>query len=205
MSKLFETASINKMTLKNLFVRSSTWEGMADGNGEVTELLIDLYRDLARGGVGLILTGGAFITKRGQIGLGMLGAHDDALIPGLKSLAGAVHKEGGRVALQIVHGGSQGNFDTGMPTEAPSAVKERSTENMPVEMTAKDIKRVIKEFVEAAGRAKEAGFDGVEIHAAHGYLLSQFLSPYSNRRTDQYGGPIKNRARIILEKFIRNI
>lgn len=201
MSKLFESASINKMILKNRFVRSATWEGMAGENGEVTESLIDTYRDLARGGVGLIITSYAFVTKKGKATTGKLGADNNTLIPGLKSLTEAVHNEGGRVALQIVHGGSQLSFKTGMPTEAPSAVKERATGNLPVEMSVGDIRRVTGEFAEAARRAKEAGFDSIELHAAHGYLLSQFLSPYSNIRTDEYGGSIENRARIIFSIY----
>lgn len=201
MSELFQKAFIGNMEMRNHFVRSATWEGMAGENGEVTEPLIEIYRDLAKGGVGLILTGYSFVTKRGKALFGKLGVDSDALIPGFKRLTEAVHEHGGKIVLQIAHGGSQGMFDTGMPLEAPSAMKERATGNLPVEMSVNDIKRVINEFAEAAGRAKEAGFDGVEIHAAHGYLLSQFLSPYSNRRTDEYGGSIENRARIIFEIY----
>ena len=201
MNELFQKAFIGSMGLRNRFVRSATWEGLAGENGEVTEPLIEIYRDLAKGGVGLILTGYSFVTKRGKALFGKLGADSDALITSLKRLTEAVHGHGGKIVLQIAHGGSQGMFDTGMPLEAPSAVKERATGNMPVEMTVEDIRRVVNEFAEAARRAKEAGFDAIEIHAAHGYLLSQFLSPYSNRRTDEYGGSIENRARIIFEIY----
>ena len=206
MSELFQKAFIGNMELRNHFVRSATWEGMAGENGEVTEPLIDIYRNLAKGGVSLILTGFAFVAKRGKAVSRKLGADNDALIPGLNRLTEAVHAQGGKIVLQIAHGGSQGMFDTGMPLESPSTVKERATGNVPVEMTIDNIKRVINEFADAARRAKEAGFDGVEIHAAHGYLLSQFLSPYSNRRTDEYGGSIENRARIIFEIYdaVRN-
>ncbi|MBI1811411.1 MAG: NADH:flavin oxidoreductase, partial [Nitrospirae bacterium] len=176
MSELFQKAFIGNMEIRNRFVRSATWEGMAGENGEVTEPLIEIYRDLAKGGVGLILTGAAFFTKRGKAIFNQLGADNNALIPGLKRLTEAVHRQGGKIALQLGH-------------------------VMPVEMSINDIKRVVNEFAEAARRAKESGFDGVEIHAAHGYLLSQFLSPYSNRRTDEYGGSIENRARIIFEIY----
>lgn len=153
--ELFEGAGIGGMEVRNRFVRSATWTGMAGGDGEVTGPLIDLYRALSKGGVGLILTGYAFVTKRGKASPGMLGADEDTLIPGLKSLTSAIHEEGGRIALQIVHGGSQSNFDTGMPTEAPAAVKERATGNMPVEMTVDDIKRVVRELTWKARGAGE--------------------------------------------------
>ncbi len=198
---IFEDARIGSMVLRNRFVRSATWEGMAGENGEVTEPLIDIYKNLARGCVGLIITGYAFVTKRGKATPGMLGVDSDNLIDGLKRLAGSVHEEGGKVVLQIAHGGSQSKFDTGMPKEAPSPVPERATGTLPVGMSRGDIHRIIDEFTQAARRAKEAGFDGIEIHAAHGYLLSQFLSPYSNRRDDEYGGSIENRARIIFEIY----
>jgi 2,4-dienoyl-CoA reductase-like NADH-dependent reductase (Old Yellow Enzyme family) len=201
MSELFKKAFIGNMELRNRFVRSATWAGMAGENGEVTEPLVHIYRELARGGVGLILTGYAYVNKRGKSSPRMLGCDEDSLIPGLRKLVEAVHEEGGKIALQIVHGGSQLMFDPGIRAEAPSAVKERATGNNPSEMTLEDIRRTVGDFSEAARRAKEAGFDGVEIHAAHGYLLSQFLSPYSNRRTDVYGGPIENRARIIFEIY----
>ena len=201
MSELFQDAYIGNMKLRNRFVRSATWDGMAGENGEVTEPMIELYRSLARGGVGLILTGYAFVTKRGKAAPGMLGADDDALIPGLRRLAKVVHEEGGKVVLQIAHGGSQTTVKSDMPAEAPSAVKDRLTGNVPVEMTPEDIKRVRGEFAEAAMRGKEAGFDGVQIHAAHGYLLSQFLSPYSNVRSDEYGGAVENRARMLFKTY----
>ncbi|MEE9614655.1 MAG: NADH:flavin oxidoreductase [Thermodesulfobacteriota bacterium] len=201
MSELFENVSIGTMELRNRFVRSATWEGMAAEDGGVTDGLVEIYRDLAKGGVGLILTGFAFVNKRGKCNAGMLGADDDALIPGLKKIADVVHAEGGKVALQIAHGGAQSRFETGFPLEAPSAVKERAFGTEPEEMTVDDIRRTVTDFAEAARRAKEAGFDGVEMHAAHGYLLSEFLSPYTNRREDEYGGPIETRARIVVEVY----
>ncbi len=201
MDGLFQEVSIGEMKVRNRFVRSATWDGLADENGEVTEPMLKVYRDLALGGVGLILTGFAFVDKRGKAFAGMLGVDDDSLVPGLSKLAGAVHEEGGKVVLQIAHGGSQGMFKSDTPKEAPSAVEERATHNMPVEMSKEDIERVVAGFAEAARRAKEAGFDGVQIHGAHGYLLSQFLSPYSNVRSDEYGGSIENRARAVFEVY----
>jgi 2,4-dienoyl-CoA reductase-like NADH-dependent reductase (Old Yellow Enzyme family) len=201
MDELFQEASIGGIKVRNRFVRSSTWDGLAEENGEVPEPMLKVYRDLARGRVGLILTGFAFVDKKGKAFGGMLGADDDVLVPGLSKLAGAVHEEGGKVVLQIAHGGSQGMFESDAPQEAPSAVEERATHNVPVEMSKEDINRVVAGFAEAAGRAKEAGFDGVQMHGAHGYLLSQFLSPYSNVRSDEYGGSIENRARAVFEVY----
>lgn len=201
MNELFEEVKIGKMSMKNRFIRSSTWEGMAGEDGEATEGLIGLYRRLARGGVGLILTGHAYVTKKGKANSRQLGIDDDRLIPGLKRMTDAVHSEGVKIAVQLGHAGSQGNFDTGLTPCAPSAVQERATGNMPAEMTVDEIRTLVSEYADAARRAMEAGFDAIEIHAAHGYLLSQFLSPYSNRRNDSYGGSLKNRSRIVFEVF----
>jgi len=201
MKELFEESLIGKMRLRNRFIRSSTWEGMAGEDGEATDGLVEFYGRLARGGVGLILTGHAYVTKRGKANSRQLGIYDDCLIPSLKRLTDAVHSEGGKIAVQLGHAGSQGNFDTGVPPHAPSAVTERATGKMPVEMTVDDISALVGEYAEASRRAMEAGFDAVEIHAAHGYLLTQFLSQYSNRRKDGYGGNIKNRSRVVFEVF----
>ena len=196
---LFKPSRIGQMELANRFVRSATWEGLAGEDGEVTDSLIQVYRELSRGGVGLILTGYAYVSRSGKANPGMVGADGDELTRGLSLLARAAHEGGARIALQLAHGGSQSKFDTGLDAEAPSAVKERATGTMPSPLSRDGIKRVISDFADAAWRAKEAGFDAVEIHAAHGYLLAQFLSPYSNQRSDAYGGPIKKRARIIFE------
>lgn len=201
MEELFVESSIGDVSLKNRFIRSSTWEGMAGEDGRATEELTNLYRDLAGGGVGLILTGHAYVGKRGQANAGQLGIYDDQLIPGLRKMTEAVHAEGGRIGVQLAHAGSQRSFDSGFTPWAPSEVEERASGNIPKAMTGEDIRTVVQQFAEAAGRAEEAGFDAVEIHSAHGFLLSQFLSPYSNRRRDGYGGPIENRAHIVFEIF----
>ncbi len=199
--QLFKPFFIGKMEVRNRFVRSGTWEGMAGDKGEITDALIDFHTRLAAGGVGLIISSFSYITEKGKANPGMIGVYDDSLIPGLKRLVDVVHEQGAKFAMQLVHSGSQSKIDTGLGTEAPSAIKERITGNLPSPLSRDDIKRVIDEFAQAAGRAKKAGFDAVEIHAAHGYLLSQFLSPYSNQRSDAYGGPIKKRARIIFEVY----
>ncbi len=196
---LFEETSIKTMTLPNRFVRSATWEGMAREDGYVTERLVKLMSDLARGGVGLIISGHAYVEKRGQAGPWQLGVYDDFLIPGLRTMTDAVHGEGGKIALQLAHSGYFARKHiTGQEPIAPSSLKGVG-KNPRHAMSKEDISQVVRAFGQAAGRAKEAGFDAVQIHAAHGYLLSQFLSPFYNHRDDEYGGAVENRARIILE------
>lgn len=197
MSSLFDKAYIGTMELKNRFIRSATWEGMTEETGEPTEALIELYKELASGGVGLILTGFAYVNKQGKANPRMLGIEHDRFIPYLNKLTEAVHTQGCKIAVQVAHAGSQAKYDTGMPVQAPSVVKERYTNKMPVAMTEEDIEALVLDFAHAARRAKEAGFDAIQIHAAHGYLLSQFLSPYSNQRDDKYGGSIENRSKVI--------
>ncbi|MDP7638602.1 MAG: NADH:flavin oxidoreductase [Candidatus Hydrogenedentes bacterium] len=208
MDALFETCSMGSMELQNRFVRSATWEGMAEEDGAVTDELVELYRDLGKGKIGLVIASYAFVDPRGRCNPGMLGIDKDSLLPGLKRLTDAVHEEGGKIVAQIAHGGAQMKIDSeesgggGAPEpEAPSAVVDRSSGRMPEEMDDNAITRVVKAFADAARRAKDSGFDGVQLHAAHGYLLSQFLSPLTNVRTDGYGGPIENRARITFETY----
>lgn len=199
MPELFETTKINKMTVKNRFVRSATWEGMAKDDGTCTRKLIDLMCKLAKGGVGLIITGHAYIQKTGKAGPWQLGIYEDRLIPGLREMTDAVHDNDGTIILQLAHAGMYAN--TGIPGDtalAPSAIS--GYRKSPVqEMTLQDIEGLVKDFGLAAERAKMAGFDGVQIHAAHGYLLSQFLSPAYNIRKDKYGGSLENRAAVLVE------
>ncbi len=206
MSKLFEPGKINGMVLANRFVRSATWEAMATNDGACTPQLTDLMADLAKGGVGLIITGHTYISKEGQAGPRQLGVYKDELIPGLTEMTRAVHDNGGKIAMQLAHAGFYANSKlTGQISLAPSLVKGLS-KSPKKEMSITDIRQVVRAFVQAAQRAKAAGFDGVQIHSAHGYLLSQFLSPIYNRRTDMYGGDIHNRARALIEilQAIRN-
>ncbi|MBP7527250.1 MAG: NADH:flavin oxidoreductase [Syntrophorhabdaceae bacterium] len=199
MSRLFESTSIKNMVLTNRFVRSATWEGMAADDGSVTPRLIDVQMQLARGGVGLIISGHAYVSKEGQAGNWQLGAYSDVLVPGLKTMADAIHSAGGRVALQLAHAGSRAAFQiSGLEPMGPS-IMETESGTAGREMTTKDIKEVTEAFARAAARARTAGFDAVQIHAAHGYLLSQYLSPFFNKRKDDYGGGIENRARLLVE------
>ncbi|UCE54319.1 MAG: NADH:flavin oxidoreductase [Desulfobacterales bacterium] len=205
MSKLFEQTTINGMTVSNRFVRSATWEGMATDDGACTPKLIDLMANLAKGGVGLIVSSHAYVQKEGQATPWQLGVDKDELIPGLKDMTDAVHENGGKIVMQLSHGGffSYPKL-TGQTPMAPSKV-EGIAKSPRKEMTVDDIQHVIRAFEVGAKRAKDAGFDGVQIHSAHGYLPSQFLSPVFNQRNDKYGGDIQNRARLHVEvvKLIR--
>ncbi len=199
MSKLFDKSVIKSMELANRFVRSATWEGMAGVDGSCTPALINLTARLAEGEVGLIITGHAFIAPEGQAGPWQIGVHRDAMLTGLSDMAAAVHRGCGKIALQIAHAGCYGfTSGTGLEAVGPSP---GIPEKIPAcrELGREEIAGIVAAFGAAAGRAKAAGFDAVQIHAAHGYLLSEFLSPFFNRRTDEYGGPVENRARIVLE------
>ncbi len=195
--KLFETTQINGMTLANRFVRSATWEGMASDEGAVTPDLVNLNAELARGGVGLIISSHAYVSRAGQAGPWQLGIYDDNLIPGLAELTAAVHHNGGRIVAQLAHAGfhAAGKL-TGQVPLAPSAVEGLAKAPRRA-LEEGEILGIVEAFAAAAERARKSGFDGVQIHAAHGYLLSQFLSPIYNQRQDRFGGDIENRARVL--------
>ena len=199
---LFEPGSIGSMTVKNRIVRSATYEGFADENGIVDERYVNLYRKLALGGSGLIITGFAYVREDGIVMKGQAGIHSDECIPPLRRVVEEVHLADPevKIVMQIAHGGRQANPKyTGGVLIAPSPIPDKTMNATPKEMSLDEVKAVIESFIEAAKRVKKAGFDGVQIHAAHGYLLSEFISPYSNRRNDEYGGSTENRARILLE------
>jgi len=199
MPDIFAPAFINKLELRNRFVRSATWEGLAAPDGSCTPEVIKIITELARGGVGLIISSHTFISPEGRATGRQLAIHSDVLAKTLKPLTASVHKEKGKIALQLAHAGIFAfTAETGEPALAVSAV-EGFTKSPVREATKEDIACLVNAFCAAALRARDAGFDAVQIHAAHGYLLSQSLSPAFNRRTDEYGGPIENRARCLLE------
>lgn len=202
---LFEPLRINRLRLKNRLVRSATFEGMADNEGFPTEKLFKLYGRLARGGVGLIITGFAYVAEDGAGFMpGMSGIHTDAHIDAYRRLVAHVHEGGACIAMQIAHAGRQTTEEAiGTRPMAPSAVKDTATFVKPRAMTEVDIERVIEDFAQAARRVQQSGFDAVQIHAAHGYLLSSFLCPHTNRRSDQWGGSVANRMRIIRRVYRR--
>ncbi|MDP2753186.1 MAG: NADH:flavin oxidoreductase [Nitrospirota bacterium] len=205
MATLFEETTINGMTLRNRMVRSATWEGMCEQDGRPTERLINCYKDLAKGGIGLIITGYAFVRLDGKNNPGQMGIHTDNFADDYKKMTKAVHEAGGKIAVQLVHGGGQSNAEiAGRQSFAPSAVKVSQFPEMPVELTRDEISKIITAFGEAARRAKSWGVDAIQLHGAHGFLINQFLSPLTNRRTDEYGGSIENRSRFLLEVY-RNV
>jgi len=201
MQALFSETEINGMVLSNRFVRSATWSAMAAEDGRCTSQLVNLMVTLADGGTGLIITGHAYVRKDGQAGVNQLGVYSDDHIAGLRDMVKKVHDHGGKIVLQISHAGLFANQKlTGIIPIAPS-VLEGIVRAPRREMDHGDMKDLIYAFGAAAMRAREAGFDGVQIHSAHGYLLSQFLSPMLNHRTDEYGGDIRNRTRFLLDVF----
>jgi 2,4-dienoyl-CoA reductase-like NADH-dependent reductase (Old Yellow Enzyme family) len=202
MAKLFEETVINGMEVRNRIVRSATWEGMCDADGRPTEKLINWYRNLAQGGIGLIISGYTFVRPEGKQLPGKMGIHTDDFVGEYENLIGAVHDAGGKIAVQLVHAGGQTDTKTaGRQPLAPSAVKVDQFPQMPAELTKDDIHDILNAFGEGARRAKAWGFDAVQLHGAHGYLINQFLSPHTNRRTDEYGGSNENRSLFLLEVY----
>jgi 2,4-dienoyl-CoA reductase-like NADH-dependent reductase (Old Yellow Enzyme family) len=196
-SKLFTPIWIGQLELRNRLVRSATAERLAtEPMGRATPALAALYRELARGGVGLVITGHAYVAPQGKAHPEMLSAHCQQMVSGLETLADAVHTEGGRIALQINHAGRQADPATLPELLAPSAVALPSG-RVPREMSTSDILAAVDAFAQAAGCARAAGFDAVQLHAAHGYLISQFLSPHTNRRTDRWGGDFSRRLHFL--------
>lgn len=202
MTTLFETTTINGLTLANRLVRSATWEGMCDADGRPTEKLRHCMQALARGSVGLIVSGYTYIRPEGKQNNGGMGIYTDAFADDFKQLTDVVHSNGGKIAVQLVHAGGQANAGvTGLPAVAPSAVKVDQYAQMPAELSTERINEIVEAFAVGARRAKAWGFDGIQLHGAHGYLINQFLSPLTNRRTDAYGGPIENRCRFVLDVY----
>jgi 2,4-dienoyl-CoA reductase-like NADH-dependent reductase (Old Yellow Enzyme family) len=207
MSVLFESVKIGNFDTRNRFVRSATYFALADDEGYIGEPSVILMKNLAEGGVGLIITGYAYISKSGQSFVDMNGINTDEQIAGYKKMTQAVHGAGGRIAMQIAHCGtdSETTARTGGDYMAVSVTDKMPNYGNPArEMTEEDIQSIIESFGQAARRVEEAGFDGVQIHGAHGYLVSQFLTPRSNLRQDKWGGNLENRMRFVVE-VVRSI
>ncbi len=200
-SVLLTQLALGSIVLANRFVRSATQDYMAGDDGDVTERQVALFEALAVGEIGLIITGHAYVHPLGKAGPNQIAVHDDRFVPGLARVAEAVHaRSSSKVFVQIAHAGRQTKkrYVGGTPV-SPSAVPDPVSKVVPREMTAGEIEGLIGDFVRAGLRARKAGFDGVQLHAAHGYLLSSFLSPHTNRRTDAWGGPLSNRVRVVVE------
>jgi len=236
-SVVFTSARIGQLEIKNRLVRSATYENAATRKGEVSDLLVDLYRTLAEGGAGLIITGIAGVYAKALALPLVIRADDDSYIPSLEKIPRAVREVAPdcKVMLQLQHPGRQiiNREDAGKiapvlppaliayirkhpevisrPKEAlraveptaPSAVYDATFDRTPRALTLDEIDEIIEAFAEGIRRAQEAGFDGVQLHAAHGYLLSSFLSPRTNQREDQYGGSTENRTRIVKNIYQR--
>ncbi|AJF06925.1 NADH:flavin oxidoreductase [Geoalkalibacter subterraneus] len=202
MSDLFDDVRIGSLIIPNRLVRSATWEGMCEKDGTPTTKLEKYYETLARGGIGLLISGYAFVRADGKQLPGKMGIDSDDKIPALRTLTSAARNNGSRIFCQLVHAGGQANAkETGSTPMAPSAIESSLYPVTPKEMSAQDIAEIIHAFGEGARRAKEAGFDGVQLHGAHGYLINQFLSPLTNKRTDRYGGSLEGRAQFLKEAF----
>jgi 2,4-dienoyl-CoA reductase-like NADH-dependent reductase (Old Yellow Enzyme family) len=201
LSILFTPKKIGEVEIKNRFVHAATYESMAEVDGRVTDMLIQRYSRLARGEVGLIITGIAIVHPLGNVPGRAIGIYSDAMIPGLKRLAEAVHEHGAKIFIQLLHAGAQTNRQAiGRTPLAPSLVGPNPMYlNMARPMRQREIEEAIRAFGQAARRAAEAGADGVHIAASGGYLLNEFLSPYFNRRKDGWGGSDENRFRIMRE------
>ncbi len=201
---IFEHTSLAGIKLKNRIIRSATHEGMADEKGFPTEKLKKLYIRLAKGGVGAIITGYAAIQADGKSSaFAMTMIDNDDSIPAYREITNAVHEYDTPIIMQIAHCGRQTRSkSTGLRTVAPSAIRDAFyNEDMPKELSEDEINEIIDNFVSAIIRTRQAGFDGVQLHSAHGYLLSEFLSSHSNRRKDSWGGSTENKYRIIDKIF----
>lgn len=186
--EIFEEVELGGLRLKNRLVRSATWEGIAQPDGGIAENAYQIYDELARGGVGLVINGFTSVAGNDRYFGGMMRLHDDALVPQYAKLVDVVHAQGMPVLAQLALGGFYREVGDG-----------RTQQVEPDDMTIEEIYQVERWFIDAAVRAQAAGFDGVQIHVAHFFFLSRFVSPAVNRRTDEYGGSNKNRARMVVE------
>lgn len=203
MSKLFSSIDFKGVTLKNRIVMSPMcMYSSLDKNGMITPFHLSHYISRAVGQVGLVMVEATAVRPEGRISEQDLGIWDEEHVPGLKQLNKEIHSYGAKSGIQLAHAGRKAELNT--PIYAPSALPFNETSSKPVEMSAEDIKTTIEAFRNGARRAKEADFDIIEIHAAHGYLVNQFLSPLTNKRADEYGGSRENRYHF-LSKIIEAV
>jgi 2,4-dienoyl-CoA reductase-like NADH-dependent reductase (Old Yellow Enzyme family) len=205
MNILFEPAKIGSLQLKNRFIRSATGDASADPRGHVTEKQLKRYKNLAAGGLGFIITGVSFVHDSGIHRLHYNSIGDDEFITGLRRLTDIVHSYGAKIAIQLFHGGrTSAHFlkSRHWLAMAPSYIEDdASIKGDYRAMTEEDIWEIIQAFGDGARRAHEAGFDAIQLHGAHGFLFSQFVSPFTNRRRDGWGGSLKNRLRFHREVY----
>jgi 2,4-dienoyl-CoA reductase-like NADH-dependent reductase (Old Yellow Enzyme family) len=200
--QLFEKTSIKSLELENRSVRSATWSGVGDRKGNVTDRAVDFYSNLAAGGMGLIITGFQYVMPNGIAMLYQLGNYTDDQLEGLTRLAEAIHSHGGKVMAQLTHTGAKAKpelFWEPGDVWGASAITDPLSGNTPKPMAKQEIIQVVEAYAAAAARCQRAGFDGVQLHGAHGYGINQFLSGASNQRSDAYGGDIGKRYRFLAE------
>jgi 2,4-dienoyl-CoA reductase-like NADH-dependent reductase (Old Yellow Enzyme family) len=198
MVDMFTPGGIGSLKIKNRIVRSATWLGLADTEGRVTDRLFERIVELAKGEVGHIISGLTGVAPEGR-GLDMAGLYGDGQVASHARMVEAVHDAGSRISVQIAHVGAQAREGLLGDLEAvgPSAVENPVAKRVPRELALDEVKRIVEQFGDAAGRAKDAGYDAVQIHGAHGYLVDQFMSPRFNRREDEYGDP----QRFVMEVY----
>lgn len=198
MKVMFDEITLGKIRVKNRLVRSATFEYGADDSGRYRQNMYDIYEDLAKGGVGLIITGMVGVDEASRVSPHMVKAYDDTFTGGLQKLTKLVHDYGCKIVVQIAHNGAKTpKTDAGLPPLAPSKLAGKNYR----ELSLEEIQSLTDSFASAAVHCKDAGADGVQIHAAHGYLISQFLSPIFNHRTDEYGGAIEQRSKILFDIY----
>ncbi|MBU3074817.1 FAD-dependent oxidoreductase [Clostridium estertheticum] len=196
---MFTPIKIGPMEIRNRLVVPAMGTNLAEHNGEAGEKLICYYRERAKGGFGLIITECAAVSKEGRSLINECGMWEDSLVQSYKKLTDAVHEEGAKIAVQLRHCGreTERKYTDGEEVFAPSPVPCPACQTMPHEMTTEEVYQMVTTFGDAALRAKKSGFDAVELHASHGYLIAQFLSGHANKRTDEFGGTLYNRMRFL--------
>jgi 2,4-dienoyl-CoA reductase-like NADH-dependent reductase (Old Yellow Enzyme family) len=202
-NSLFTPIRIGNLELPGRFVKSATTETLCTDDGFVTDDLIEYYEKIAQGGTPLLITGNAYFNLYSKAAPRQIAADNDDKIPGLHRLADAVHGHGSKVFMQIYHVGRQASprFVGRTDAVSPSRVFEPTLGVRPREITREEIQETVQGLADAAARGQQAGFDGIQIHAAHGYLINAFLTPHTNRRKDEYGGSFENRLRFLLEVY----
>ncbi|MDR1379013.1 MAG: NADH:flavin oxidoreductase [Synergistaceae bacterium] len=198
MKSVFDEITLGNIQVQNRLVRSATFESGADAEGRYDQKMFDLYRKLADGGVGLIITGMVGVDANSRIAPSMVKTYNDTFTERLRQLTELVHDHGSRLVIQLAHCGIKvSKTDSGEP---PLGISSLPGQNIR-EMSKEDLYRLADSFADAALRCKKAGADGVQMHAAHGYLLSQALSPIFNKRTDDYGGSLEKRAKLLFDVY----
>lgn len=202
MSILNSSIQVGNLKIKNRLVMPPMATSKATEDGQITKQICDYYYEKSFGGyIGLIITEHSYVNRKGKAGKGQISIADDRDINGLKELATLIHENGSKVIAQISHAGGKAKREiTGKDIYGASASPIPKIDLVPLEMSTNDIQEVISDFTKAAIRAKQAGFDGVEIHSAHGYLLNQFYSPLTNKRTDEYNAQtLHNRLKLHIQ------